>query len=290
MSRSIDWTVSTFRRPDPAVLRRGVEIVLVALLAAQCARLIWAAATPVGPLGEPVAAQASAVPLPVDTSALERFRPTSPLVAASIADPTAVQAAAPVEPAISLTLHGVRGAMLGIPAVAIIAGPDGKQEPYRVGQEIAPGVRLSGIGREHVVVMRGGAPTRLVFGAAAPVSSPAQASVPPSVAAGGAAQTSAPAPATASVDPAALAAQSVFVPRLENGRQNGVTVQARGGGEALAQAGLRPGDVITAVNGRALDSAERQSELAGELAGGKEAEIRFVRDGITITSRVRLGR
>lgn len=258
-------------RLDPATLRRAVEVVLVCLLAAQCARLIWALLTPVGPLGEPVsAAAAGGVPLPADTSVLERFRPFGQTGTAVVAD-AAAAAAAGEPPAISLTLHGVRGSMFGDGGAAIIAGPDGKQAPYRVGEAIAPGVVLRAIGRDHAVVSRNGASVRLAFGAPAPV--PAATPAPSAPALGGPAPGPPPAAAVAPAAP------------------QGFAVPASGfGAAALGQAGLRPGDVILSVNGQPLNDADAQARLAQALAEGGEAEVRYLRNGITLTTRARLGR
>lgn len=274
-------------RPGPATLRRSVEVVLVCLLAAQSARLIWAAVAPVGPLGVPISAQAASMAMPADTSILERFNPFGRTAPVNVA--LALPSQLPPAATVSLTLYGLRASMSGDGGSAIIAGPDGRQASFNLGEEIAPGVTLRAVRSDHAVVVQNGAPVRLVLGTAASLPPPG---APPSVATGGPAQTgTAPAEAALVVDPAQLMAQTIMVPQRENGRVAGVTVQPRGaGGAALAQAGLRPGDVLLSVNGRALDSAERQSELAQELQGADEAEIRFRRDGLVLTTRLKFSR
>lgn len=268
MSRAFEGSLMAVWRPGPAALRRSVEVVLVLLLAAQGARLIWAATTPVGPLGEPLASGGAALALPADTSVLERFNPFGAPSGSGLVVAGSTVPAASVAPAISLTLHGLRASMFGDGGAAIIAGPDGKQASYRLGEQIEPGVVLRAVRKDHAVVTRDGAPVRLAFGAATPV--PAQAPVQaatPAMASGG------------PVQPAAAPAS------------RGVPVPADGVGAALlAQAGLQPGDMVLSVNGRALDTAELQSDLAQTLSQGGEAEIRYLRNGITLTTRARLGR
>ncbi|MCR5881099.1 hypothetical protein [Phenylobacterium sp. J367] len=77
------------------------------------------------------------------------------------------------------------------------------------------------------------------------------------------------------------------MPRLQDGQPAGYTIFPRGGSDVLAQAGLRQGDVLLAVDGVVL-TPERVSELPQTLAASTSAEIRFERGGQTMTTRVRM--
>ena len=59
-----------------------------------------------------------------------------------------------------------------------------------------------------------------------------------------------------------------IAPVLDDGKLSGVRVSASGADAALlAQAGLQPGDVVTAVNGQRVDSIERGQQIAAGAAG-----------------------
>lgn len=273
-------------RPSPRAVRRAAEVVLVVALAAQCARLLWAVATPLDPVGEPAAA-APPRPFtpPPDLSALERFAPMTP------AAPTLAVEAVPAAPPISgYRLLGVR-ASIGDGGSAIIAGPDGRQESYRPGRTVGPGVTLAAIGRDAVTLTGAGGSVRLELGEPsggsappppfAPLALPAQGPglVPPTP------PVATPAPTGT---PAQLMSQLNLSPRQDGGRVSGYQVGARAAPLLLRQAGLRPGDVLLSVNGQALNPGQ-VDEIGANLAGVPEAEVRFQRNGQTLTTRIRTG-
>ena len=49
--------------------------------------------------------------------------------------------------------------------------------------------------------------------------------------------------------------------------------------DSLAQAGLKPGDVIVGLNGMEFHDVERVQELADELAMGRTVALTYMRDG-----------
>ncbi len=71
---------------------------------------------------------------------------------------------------------------------------------------------------------------------------------------------------------------------------DGFTVSGSGDAAVLQAAGLKPGDVILAVNGQPLDSLERIAALRGQLANSSGAELRYERDGAVQTSTIGTGR
>jgi general secretion pathway protein C len=150
------------------------------------------------------------------------------------------------------------------------------------------------VGADHVTLARGGSVSRLIFsdvpvGAAPPPPPPPgpQTVTPPATPAPTAAAAQ---PAGPAVDPARLVAQAGLRPRMRGLRMDGFTVSGAGDGAALRAAGLRPGDVILAVNGQPLDSLERITALRGQLSDTDSAEIRYERNGVTQTSTIRTGR
>ncbi|MFC3078127.1 type II secretion system protein N [Phenylobacterium terrae] len=256
-----------FRGVPPKRLLRGLEVVLVAAIAAEAAHLTWAAVTPLSPAATaPVAVRP---PAPVDLTILERFDPFF-----RRGDESAVQASAGGEAPSGPVLYGVRSGGRGS---AILAIGGGAQQIYEVGDEVAPGLVLAGVGADHVILSRGGAKQKLGFpvlagGAAPPPYVPALA---PAVAPEGA------------VDPKRLLAETSLLPRLQDGQPNGYQVMAPAASPALQAAGLQRGDVLLAVDGVGL-TPERVAELPQTLASNPEVELRFERAGQVMTKRVRM--
>jgi general secretion pathway protein C len=200
--------------------------------------------TPLGPVGRWLPPAPPTIPT---TAQLALFSTFDPFAAAQ-----APQGAAAAAPAVSgFTLFGTRMSLGGAPGSAIIAGADGIQNSYSVGDEVAPGVRLLSVGFDFVLVGGNGAEQRLAMEGADPpaAATPAAAALAP------AAQTS-PSP------PPPSATMSHFAPRLVGGRVSGFLVSPLRRPAVLAAAGLRDGDIITQVNGRPLDRPRRPAIAA----------------------------
>jgi general secretion pathway protein C len=127
-----------------------LELALLALIALQCARLIWTAATPVGPLGD----WSGTATARGDSSAavLGSFDPFFRLSGA--AGPVTVTS-------LNLKLFGIRQDQASGRGSAIIAGSDGQQRSIAVGEEIEPGVILKSVDFDSVTISRGGADEQL---------------------------------------------------------------------------------------------------------------------------------
>lgn len=242
---------------------------LGALLIWQGVRLVWALLTPLSPLGawQP---QTAVIASPAERRAL--FSSFDPFFRGAAQGP----ASATVTSA-GLTLFGVNINEGTGGGSAIIAGEDGVQSSYAVGDEIAPGLKLAGVAFDHVLLDRGGARETLfldqsgeapVAGSAAPVPAPT-----PEI---GSAATSG-AAASGEMSPAAIKAGVGFAPRTENGRVTGLVVQPQGDGAAFRAAGLRPGDVIRSVGGRPIGSAGDAASLANQFAPGARIALEVER-------------
>lgn len=267
-------------RPDR--VRQGVEMALALALAVQLGQVGWILFRP-APSPAVVGPVAST---PADPAVFERFDAffrTGGV--SSLSEATAAGSS-------QVRLFGLRSDGAG-GGSAIIGLPDGRQVSVEVGEQVEPGLVLQSVGDDHVILMRGGSVTRLIFSdtpmGAAPVPPPPPGpqTVRPEP------EPAAPAVAPASgpaVDPARLMAQASLRPRMRGMRIDGFTVSGAGDGTVLRSAGLRPGDVILAVNGQPLDSLERITALRGDLANSTSAELRYERDGAVHTSTVRTGR
>lgn len=246
-----------------AILRRlpinvysVAELVLLALLAVQGARLLWTIATPIAPLGD--------------------WRPAEPTVPGDPAgvlggfDPffriSGVQGPAQVS-AGDVKLFGVRVDEASGRGSAIVAGPDGVQKSVSVGEEIAPGVTLNAVSFDHVTLARGGVPEDLYLDQS-----------------GGAAGGT-PAPAAAadrgvSIDQ--LTSEIGAIPRIQRGAISGLVVRRQGEGTAFAAAGLRDGDVVTALGGKPVTGPEDLERLRRDYPAGGAIPITVERGGDTL--------
>jgi len=217
-------------RPTPVSV---LELVLVALVALQAARLIWTVAMPVGPVGEWRAPDAPAA-LAGDAGVLARFDPFFRLA----------EGAAPgVVTGLDLKLYGVREDRATGRGSAIIALPDGSQSSFAVGDEIMPGVRLAAVGFDGVTISHNGASEQIFLDQSRPAEPAAPSAAPPEAA---------PAPTAPAPSPDA---QIRLQPRIAGGQVNGLTVSpGSDGGYALRAAGLMAGDVIVSINGQPVTS------------------------------------
>jgi general secretion pathway protein C len=83
------------------------------------------------------------------------------------------------------------------------------------------------------------------------------------------------------MDPAELAKQVSVLPVLEGGKFVGVRLAAGRDVPAIAKLGLEPDDIVTMVNGIALDSPARASEVAASLANASSVTVTVRRNGRT---------
>ena len=241
------------------------EIVLLAVLAVQCARLVWLVVTPTTPLGD--------------------WRPATPGFAGSPSamlrdfDPFFRLSGGDDRPGVvtslQLTLFGTRvdEAMGG--GSAIIAGPDNVQHNVPVGQEIMPGVKLKAVAFDHVTIDRGGASEELYLPQdSASATLPPAASPPPG----------APAPPSSAggVSLSQLRTEIGFIPRVDGGRISGLVVRPQGSGAAFRQVGLHDGDVVTAIGGRAVTGPGDFDRLAQQYPHGGDLPITVERGNSTV--------
>ncbi|RZF66201.1 PDZ domain-containing protein [Sphingomonas populi] len=254
------------RRLPRVTVYSAAELALIAVLAVQCARLVWAVVTPVAPLGDwrPVGVSVPGAPGDVLRSFDPFFR-----LSGGDAQPSTVTS-------LQLTLFGTRidGAMGG--GSAIIAGPDGVQKSIAVGQEVAPGATLKAVAFDHVTIDRGGATEELFLAQGDAGSTPPPAPLPPS------APLLTPGAQPTGLTLSQLRAETGIIPRVDGGRVSGLVVRPQGGATAFRQAGLRDGDVVTAINGRPVSGAGDLERLGGQLAGGGTLSITVERGSQTL--------
>lgn len=238
------------------------EYLLLAVLAIQVARLLWAVVTPVGAFGEWRGRQVVVPPLAMRQALFQSFDPFYR------AGP--VESGPAVVTSLSLSVFGIRVNEGTGQGSAIIATPDGTQNSYAVGDEILPGVTLKEVAFDHVVIDRGGNAESVFLdqSVAAPVAEAADGaqSAMPSM-------TDVPVPTGPRGDVPAEAVKSDvgFAPRTEGGRITGLVLSPRG--PAFENAGFRPGDIVTQINGRPIGSLADLQALQNQLTPGARISL-----------------
>jgi len=253
------------------------ELLLLGVLAIQCARLFWAIVTPVGPLGDWRVAQ------PGVGSPIGILRGFDPFFRVSGA-----QTGTTAVTSLQLTLFGTRIDDATGLSSAIIAGPDGVQNSIGVGEEIVPGVRLKAVAFDHVTVDRGGKAEELYIdqsaggGGAPPVAAPTAtspgAAAPAAPVVGSAAEGNMP-----GVNASQLKSDIGFTPRIDGGRISGLVVRQQGSGAAFRAIGLKDGDVVTAAGGRAIAGPGDVDRVFSGLTPGSSLSITVERGGQTLS-------
>ena len=284
MRLKLDARARRWLRRIPVVNVYSVaELVLMGALAVQCARFVWVVATPVGPVGD---WRPAGVTLPGSPAAiLNQFDPFFRL--------NAPQAGPATVTPLQLTLFGIRLDEATGRGSAIVAGADGVQKSVAVGEEIQPGVTLKAVAFDHITLDRAGTAEDLFLDQSdAP---PANAAIPGGAAAAGTDFGSraagaapvlggGPAPAGGGTGLAIgqLRQEIGFIPRIDGGRVSGLVVRPQGSGAAFRQAGLREGDVVTAIGGRAVSGSGDLDRIATDYAGGGNVPITVERGQQTL--------
>jgi general secretion pathway protein C len=189
---------------------------------------------------------------------------------------------------------------------AIIAARDGTNErAVRAGEEVVPGVVIDSIYPDRVMLSRGGTLEALRLpqpearaaatsdaprgplrntSPAPPAPGPAASASPSFVNAtgmslGGSLASVAQSGGVQPAQLAQLAQQVVAAPVVEDGRIVGVRVQPGADAALFTRLGLQAGDIVTSVNGIALDSPARAQEIATALQASGAARVTVRRGG-----------
>ncbi|MGK6323846.1 type II secretion system protein N [Sphingomonas sp. DT-51] len=272
-----------------AILRRlpvvnaysAIELLLLAALAVQCARLMWVVVTPVASLGAWVPAGPT---IPSDPGGvLASIDPFYRVSGAAAAQGPAVVTS------LQLTLFGTRMDSAQARGAAILAGPDGLQRSVSVGEEVSPGVVLRAVAFDHITLERGGQREDLFLDQSTQTSPTDPGSVaPPTAPDPAGAPTRTPPPPRLSdgeggaMSPDRLRTDISAIPQIEGGRVTGLTVRGQGG-TAFRASGLRDGDVVRQVAGRPVSGPADLDQFTRERAPGGSVPVTVERNGQTVS-------
>lgn len=260
-----------------AGLRQRWPHLLIAILAVlvlfQAVRLLWVLAVPTGPLGDWRQGTAQLLGPQESRTMFAGLDPFFRSGAGASAPGTVTS--------LDLTLFGITMNEAGGGGSAILAGADGVQSSFAVGDDVLPGVKLAGVAFDHVILDRGGARESLFLDQSSLAEgAPAVAAAPvPSM-------TAQPA-GNGALSPQAVQSGVGFSARSEGGTVTGLTVQPQGDGAVFRAVGLRPGDVIRSVNGRPVASA---ADIAGQMTPGARLSLEVERGSALVPIAIFLGK
>ena len=274
----VDRIVAPLRRPSgglrAAVATAGpslATLVFVIVLAAQLAALLWRALGSAGSEGpQPVAVDVAAAPT-IDLAAIVNAHLFG--IAAATGDPSSAPATSA-----NLTLAGTLAGPDPAVGWAIIGASGQSARVYATGASLPGGTRLAAVYPDRVILDRNGASESLMLprlsggSAAAPVATAQGAGAPPASLADSVRQLMAQDPGAANE---LLRPQPVFA----GGSLRGYRVYPGRNRAQFARLGLQPGDLVTAVNGAALDDPNRGLEILRGIGAGTAVTLSIDRNG-----------
>ena len=243
-----------------------------------------------------------------DASARVGIGDQSPAPAQSIAKwhlfgNTPIVGSGPGAPATTLAMM-LRGTLADrdpASGIAVIGDGERGERAFRAGENVAAGVKLARVYPDHVILVHEGveetmklvrdqnlAPADIVRpgsqGNSAASRSNAAMGSSSSAVPGSAQTTRVPADVQQTIErmrqnPEELAKRVQIVPVVDGGRMTGVRVSAGADMALMGRLGLRPGDVVTAVNGAPVDSLARGQQIIESLRTASSARVTVLRDG-----------
>lgn len=189
---------------------------------------------------------------------------------------------------LNLTLMGIFAGTSADYSRALIAQVGGSEQPYSQGDRISAGVILQKILTDRVILLRDGRLETLRLEKDRPSSADAPAAVETASAEPGSGQDLARIRDEVLRDPAKAGEYLRVQPANLGGQLHGYRVYPGNNRAAFTNSGLRPGDLITSVNGVELNDAGRALQLLGQLAQSPQINMTVERGGQTQTINLNL--
>ena len=174
--------------------------------------------------------------------------------------------------ALDLVLYGTRMNAVTGRGSAIIAGNDGVQQNFLIGDEVIPGVKLVAVAFDNVTLERGGARESLFIDQSDDVTPVSPEPPQPVANSAGAGQPEATRP-DGNNNAALLATGVSFLPRQDGSKVTGLSVNAQGDGAVFKRLGFREGDVIVAYDGNKITSAKDTNALIAKARPGSRFSV-----------------
>jgi general secretion pathway protein C len=181
----------------------------------------------------------------------------------------------PVVTNLPLVLTGVLAATNPQYGLGILGQNAQSTKVYAVGDSVPGGAKLHAVYPDHVVIDRGGVLETLALPRNAAAGAP-----PPSTAV---LSTESPVAdrmrKLITEQPSLMADVMRPQPVFANGKQTGYRVYPGRNRQAFLRLGLRPGDLVTAINGTPLDDPEHGQQIFNTLGSSSEAHVTVQRNG-----------
>lgn len=264
------------------VLPPWVSLLLVLLIGWQLALVVWGLV----PSGEPAAPPPAAAAPRAEAGAGSESVDVDRIIAAHLfGEATTDEIPAGEEPVdapetqLSLELRGTITANEGQKALAIIAERGGEEKVFAIGDGVPGGATLHSVHTDRVILKRAGRleTLRLPRGETTASNRPVRAARRPT-------SFTRPAPVQTIqdvVEQNAIALTDVIRPQpvFKDGQQQGYRVYPGRQRQQFAQLGLRPGDLVTQINGMALNDPARGMEIFRGLADATSVSVTVERNG-----------
>jgi general secretion pathway protein C len=209
------------------------------------------------------------------------------------AAPSTTTTATPTASTSSVILKGIF-AVNGVTLSAAIISVGGKDKPILIGEEIEAGLKLSEVGPDYIVLSRGGVQERIALAERSNKSGVANAAIAPSAAISSAATNFRLSVNSSTNNNYSLSRQELNT-SLQDPRQLGVLgrvgVNSNGSGVRVEEApagslseklGLRPGDVITSINGTPITGPGDMARMYQQFATTPQVRAEVKRGGTPV--------
>lgn len=283
MTYSIPRNLQPYVQRVPAV----ANLLLVIFLGLACARLFWLA-WPVKHSLIPVAADSARQASASDNDNIKVDQIAAANLFGEQTGPSENAATAEVinapETQLNLVLTGIVASSRGHDSRALIKDAKNEQKPYAVGDTIIDNVKLHAIYSNRVILDRNGRYETLTLEQEKTSKKLAQKSS--SAPTRGLARSLGQARAQILRDPSKAAQYLRIQPQRRNGKLAGYRIYPGSNRSLFQKAGLRPGELVTAINGQSLDNPSESLKLLGDLSQASSVTVTLERGGQTRTMTV----
>lgn len=169
---------------------------------------------------------------------------------------------------------------------ALIKTAANEQKPYEVGDDIANGVKLHAIYSNRVILDRNGRFETLTLEQEKAGDNAISRSSPPTGVTPELARSLGQAREQILQDPSRAAQYLRIQPERRNGGLVGYRIYPGSNRALFQKAGLRPGELVTAINGQSLDNPSESLKLLGNLSDASSVTVTLERGGQSRTMTV----
>ena len=261
-----------------------VEVLLVVVLAQAAASLLWKL------IPEPADALWQA---PAPSSAVmptQAQGPNAELIAnahlfgefQATVDPALSELSAAPDTRLDLSLLGILAATAERGSRALIGSSNGEEKPYSIGDDVVRGVSLQAIFPDRVILSRAGQLETLRLnkdGPPTPLSAAAAQAEPAAALGADTAAMLSNIRGQVLADPSRASEYIRVQPASVNGQLRGYRLYPGRDRTAFTAAGLRPGDLVTQVNGIQLNDAGTALQMLGQLSEANNLTVVVERGG-----------